>query len=109
METDARKHLDDLDVTLFLLHKLVTLYQRLDVIQKYTLLQLVVKRIIINREGEFISHELHSPFSYLLTLIAKIEEGWCSESVASGVYVLNRTATVCFGAIHSIQKFLTNC
>jgi hypothetical protein len=48
-----------------------------------------VKRIIINPDGEIISHELHSPFSYLSTLIdrknGKNEAGWCSESVSLGV------------------------
>lgn len=67
MEFDARKHLDDLNVALLLLQKLGALYQRLDKKQKNNLLQLIVKRIIINREGEIISHELHSPFSYLST------------------------------------------
>ncbi len=61
MEFDVSRYLDDLDVAMFLLHKMETLYQRLDTKQKNTLLQLVVKRIIINREGEIISHELRSP------------------------------------------------
>ncbi|MBT4305002.1 MAG: recombinase family protein [Chloroflexi bacterium] len=91
MEFDARKHLDDLDVALILLQKLGTLYQRLDKKQKNNLLQLVVKRIIINREGEIISHELHSPFSYLSTLITrknvKNEEGCSSESIHEGVLI----------------------
>jgi len=71
------------------LQKIGTLFQRLDKKQRNTLLQLIVKRIIINREGEIISHELHSPFSYLSTLIdrssGKNEGGWCSESIALGV------------------------
>jgi len=41
MEFDARKHLDDLDVALFLLQKMETLFDRLDEKQKNTLLQVV--------------------------------------------------------------------
>lgn len=65
-------------------------YQRLDTKQKNTLLQLDVKRIIINRDGEIVSHELHSPFSFLSTLVIRnsgqIEEGCRSESIALQVH-----------------------
>ena len=90
MEFDASKHLDDLDVALALLQNIGMLSQRLDNKQKNNLLQLVVKRIIINREGEIISHELHSPFSYLSSLVTrkngKNKEGWRSESIHEGVH-----------------------
>ena len=90
MEFDASKHLDDLDVALVLLQKIGTLFQRLDKKQKNTLLQLVVKQIIIKRNGEIISHDLHSPFLYLSTLITQIsgknKEGFRSESIHLGVF-----------------------
>lgn len=54
--------------SLVLIIILVLVAERLDKKQKNTLLQLVEKRIIINREGEIISHKLHSPFSYFSAL-----------------------------------------
>ena len=90
MEFDASKHLDDLKVALVLLQNISNLYLRLGKTQKNNLLRIVVKRIIINREGEIVSHELHSPFSYLSTLDArkngKNEVGWRSESIHEGVH-----------------------
>jgi septation ring formation regulator EzrA len=89
MEFDARKYLDDLEIALALLANASTLYERLDEKQKNNLLQILVKRIIINQEGEIISHKLHPPFSYLSTLVSQIklknEAGWCSETVTDGV------------------------
>jgi site-specific DNA recombinase len=88
MEFDASKYLDDLEVALVLLANISTLYDRLDEKKKNNLLQIVVKRIIINQEGEIISHKLHSPFSYLSTLISAFSgengEGRCSVTVACG-------------------------
>ena len=75
-------------MALALLANLSTLYNRLDQKQKNTLLRIPVKRIIINQEGEIISHELHPPFSYLSTIITQNirenEEGSGSEFVALG-------------------------
>jgi DNA invertase Pin-like site-specific DNA recombinase len=92
MEFDASKHLDDLDVALTLLQNIKKLSQRLDNKQKNNLLQFVAKRIIINRDGEIISYELHSPFSYLSSLVTrkngKNKEGWRSESIHEGVFFL---------------------
>ena len=89
MDFDAGKYFDDLEVALVLLANTSTLYERLDEKQKNNLLRILVKRIIINREGEIISHELHSPFSYLTTLVCQNnrenEEGWCSVCVHDGV------------------------
>ena len=60
---------------------------------KNTLLRIPIKRIIINREGEIIAHELHPPFSYLSTLITQNnrenEEGSGSEFVALGALKLD--------------------
>ncbi|MBL6983787.1 MAG: recombinase family protein [Anaerolineales bacterium] len=90
MEFDASKYLDDLEIALVLLANASTFYERLDEKQKNNLLQILVKRIIINQEGEIISHKLHSPFSYLSTLVSAFSgqngEGWCSEFVALGVH-----------------------
>ena len=89
VEFDPSKYLDDLEIALALLSNISTLYERLEEKQKNDLLQILVKRIIINREGEIISHELHPPFSYLVTLIEAFsgqnEEGFRSEYIHDGV------------------------
>lgn len=71
LEFDTRSYLDDLEVALALLANLYALYDRLDQKQKNILLRIPIKRIIINKEGEIISHELHPPFSYLSTLVTQ--------------------------------------
>jgi hypothetical protein len=89
MEIDLSTYLDDLEVALVLLSNVSALYQRLDEKQKNNLLQILVKRIIINREGEIISHKLHPPFSYLSTLVDAFtrqnEEEVRSEYIHDGV------------------------
>ena len=90
MEFDARKYLDDLEIAVALLASASTLFYRLEEKQKNNLLQILVKRIIINQEDEIISHKLHSPFSYLSTLVFtnnhKNGAGWCSVTVTDGVH-----------------------
>ena len=97
MEFDARQYLDDLQVALVLMAKLPILFNRLDVKQKTCLLQIVAKRIIISREGEIISCELHSPFAYLSTLATSLnrgsEEGCGSEHVPLGASVCQKPPT----------------
>jgi hypothetical protein len=89
MEIDLSTYLDDLEIALALLANISTLYQRLDEEQKNNLLQILVKRIIINREGEIISHKLHPPFSYLSTLVDAFtrqnKDGVRSEYIHDGV------------------------
>jgi len=89
MEFDASKYLDDLEVALVLLSNVSNLYLRMDDKQKNNLLQILVKQIIINREGEINAHKLQSPFSYLSTLGTRNNgqngEGWCSETITLGV------------------------
>lgn len=88
LEFDASQYLDDLDVALVLMTNISTLYERLGEKQRTNLLQMFVKRIIINQEGEIIGHELLSPFEYLSTLTScsesKNEEGGDSEQVRYG-------------------------
>jgi hypothetical protein len=88
LEFDASQYLDDLEVALVLMTNISTLYGRLEEQQRTNLLQMFVKRIIINREGEIIGHELLSPFEYLSTLAncsdSKNEEGGGSEQVRYG-------------------------
>jgi len=85
LEIDLTQYLDDLEVALVLMSKISMLYGRLGEEQKNNFLQIMAKRIIINPDGEIISHELHSPFAYLSTLASsrngKSEEGSGSEQV----------------------------
>lgn len=55
--------------SLILLTKVRELYDRLNEKQKSTLLQILVKRIIVNIDGEIFAYELNSPFVYLRTLV----------------------------------------
>jgi DNA invertase Pin-like site-specific DNA recombinase len=65
---DASLYLDDLEIALVLLSQVSILFARLDEKQKNTLLQILLKRIIINSDGEIVDFELHSPFNYLYSL-----------------------------------------
>ena len=69
LDRDASIHLDDLDAALALLAKVSDLYPRLEEKQRSTLLQILVKRIIVNAAGEIIDYELNSPFVYLHSLV----------------------------------------
>ncbi|HDD62635.1 MAG TPA: hypothetical protein ENF22_08940 [Chloroflexi bacterium] len=84
--------------------------------QKNTLLRIPIKRIIINREGEIISDELHPPFSYLSTLIdqniSENEEGSGSEFVTLGAQLepLNDVerflSLICFEQRTELERIL---
>ena len=69
LERDTRVHLDDLDAALVLLTKATGLYPRLDEKKRSTLLQILVKQIIVDSTGEIIDYELNSPFVYLRSLV----------------------------------------
>jgi len=63
------RYLNDLDIALILLTKVSNLYLRVDEKKRAILLQILVKRIIVNSQGEIFNHELHSPFAYLRSLV----------------------------------------
>ena len=104
LEFDASRYLDDLDVALVLMTRLDVFYKRMEFDQRTKLLQLFVKRIIINPEGEIIGHELHSPFAYLSALsdgqngpeedqsgseqvrLGSLPYMWGASSLASAIY-----------------------
>lgn len=93
MEFDVTKYLDDLEVALVLMVNISNLYGRLEKQHRTNLLQMLVKRMIINREGEIFDHELNSPFEYLSALAGslngKSKEGGGSELVRLGSPVSN--------------------
>ena len=69
---DASLYLGDLEIALVLLSQVALLFNRLDEKQKNTLLQILLKRMVINEEGQILSFELHSPFSYLYSLAGEL-------------------------------------
>jgi len=85
IEFDATQYLDDLEIALVLMEHLSSLYVRLEEKQKTNLLQIITKKVIIDCDGEIISHELNSPFEYLFTLAASFlgncREGGGSEQI----------------------------
>jgi DNA invertase Pin-like site-specific DNA recombinase len=68
LERDAARHLDDLDAALKLFVEMPELYDRLEEKERYILLQILAKRIIITVDGKVIDQELRSPFAYLMGL-----------------------------------------
>jgi DNA invertase Pin-like site-specific DNA recombinase len=65
LERNTGYHLSDLDAALALMTKLAILYARLEKKEQAILLQIIAKRIIVNRLGEIIDYDLDSPFRYL--------------------------------------------
>jgi len=84
MEREASIHFDDLEVALALMSKLSTLFPRLMLIEQSALLQVLVKQIIVNLDGEIIDYELCSPFMYLDTInenySSRITQSWQSKA-----------------------------
>jgi DNA invertase Pin-like site-specific DNA recombinase len=65
LKRETATHLDNLDIALILMTKVSSLFERLADKDRLTLLQILVKRIIVDRQGEIIDSELNSPFEYL--------------------------------------------
>jgi len=94
LEFDARQHLDNLEVGIMLLANVSNLFRRLKEKERTLLLQVLIKQIIIDCEGEIISFELHSPFTYLTTLAARLKSNGSREGGRSTVSPLGTpTAT----------------
>ena len=94
MERNTLVHLDDLDMGLILLTESAALYNRLSLKDKTTLLQILVKRIIVDPQGNIIAQELNSPFEYLRTLaddlITQSKEGGGSDGVQRRLLYIKR-------------------
>jgi hypothetical protein len=71
-EIEVSVSLDDLDVALGLMVKLADLYKRLKKKEKENLLQIIIKRIIVDADGEIINIELNSPFKYLRNIVSGV-------------------------------------
>ena len=89
VEQDTGIHVSNLDIALMLLMNMFVLYQRFDEKMKHKILSILVKRIIVNSEGDIIDYELHSPFEYLKNIelnIAPSSPLNRSEQVMLGVH-----------------------
>jgi hypothetical protein len=71
-EIEVSVSLDDLDVALGLMVKLADLYKRLKKKEKANLLQIIIKRIIVDADGEISNIELNSPFMYLRNIVSGV-------------------------------------
>ena len=65
LNRETTLHLDDLEIALMLLTKINVLFHRLSENDRAALLRVLVKRIIVDSQGEIIGSELNSPFAYL--------------------------------------------
>ena len=83
MEFDAKEYLDNLEVALLLLTNISTLFERFKEKERTELLQVLLRRIIIMPDGEIISYELHSPFSYLISLADRFKDNTSQEGDGS--------------------------
>ena len=92
LEFDASKYLDDLDVAITLLTKISVLFDRLKEKERTAILQVLIKQVIVNIAGEIIQIELHSPFSYLFTLVSQYKEGKSSSCISLGTPTNTRTS-----------------
>ena len=72
VEQDTTIHVSNLDLALALMTCMSGLFQRLDEKQKPKLLQIMIKRIIVNPQGEILDYVLHSPFEYLKNIVQSI-------------------------------------
>jgi hypothetical protein len=86
LEQHLTHYLNDLDIALLLLTKASDFYLRLDERKQAILLQILVKQIIDNSQGEIVDQELNSPFAYLRSLIKDFpnQESCGSNRVRSG-------------------------
>ncbi|MBC8503780.1 MAG: recombinase family protein [Anaerolineales bacterium] len=89
VEQDTTIHVSNLDLALVLMSSMFAIYQRFDEKMKHKLLSILVKRIIVNPQGEIVDHELHSPFEYL----KNIAQGF------SKIYPTNRSEQVMLGVL----------
>ncbi len=112
MQQDTTQSLNSLDVALVLMTKLADLYERLEKKGQATLLQILVKRIIVNPVGEIIAYDLNSPFQYLQTLVDPPHNNGVpgSEHVREGAHRYKHSFNHPYTAnITRRKKSLTSC
>ena len=106
LERETAEYLDDLDVALVLMAKAHALFERLEDLQRRTLLQILMKQIMVSQDGEMIDHELDSPFTYLTELVVDLQtkspQGRGSDQVRLGTPTRTRTWASASGGPRSI-------
>jgi len=98
--------MSDLDIALALLTKVGELYPRLEKKQQVTLLQILVKRIIVTTDGALCDYALNSPFVYLRSVAERVfspsnREGWGSEQIHGGASDSKKPPT------DNVERFLS--
>jgi len=73
MEVDVSQYVDNLEIALTLMANISELFKRLEDKQKTLVLQIIIKRLVIDPEGNIIFLKLHSPFTYLSALAAALD------------------------------------
>ena len=72
LEHEKMIRIDNLDAALVLMTRLRVLFDRLGVKERSKLLQILVKRIIVDLQGEIIDFQLNTPFVYLQNLVEEL-------------------------------------
>jgi hypothetical protein len=73
LEREAKVYLDELDAAIALMPFMYRLFERIKMKESTILLQILVKRIIVDRQGEIVNYELNSPFAYLRSLVDRFQ------------------------------------
>ncbi len=72
LEHEKMIRIDDLDAALVLMTRLRVLFDRLGDKERSKLLQILIKRIIVDPHGEIIDFQLNAPFVYLLDIVDEL-------------------------------------
>jgi DNA invertase Pin-like site-specific DNA recombinase len=93
LDEKCENYIDDLDEALTLITKLSILYETLSNSQKRELLNNVIERVIVNLEGEIVRVNLLPPFSYLIEVCGKLENGVGTSETATETQTGDISAT----------------
>lgn len=88
LEHEKMIRIDDLDAALVLMTRLRVLFDRLGDKERSKLLQIFIKRIIVDPQGSIIDLQLNTPFAYLQNLVEELFNldslSWCSSQLRLG-------------------------
>jgi len=105
-EHEKMIRIDDLDAALVLMTRLGVLFERLGDKERSKLLQILVKRFIVDPQGKIIDFQLNTPFAYLQDLVKELStfdsRPGCSTQVSVGAQVLKNRST------SSVERFLSS-
>jgi len=72
LEREALARVDDLEAALTLMTRIGLFYDRLGEKEQSTLLQILVKQFIVDRQGKIIDYELHPPFAFIQDIVEEL-------------------------------------